>query len=149
LQFEVATLGGTKACGSSGAGAPPACIDGADMLIASENSCSGWLGTLANVDAIKDLILGQLTSTLQKQIEKALAGANCRKCDDMGMCRMNGVATSFCEVDDGGTADAGAGDCMDPVADRCVPAVLGVENRIDIAQILKGPGSALDVSIAA
>jgi len=147
LKFEVAQLDGTKACGTSGAGAPPACIDGADMIIASENGCSGWLSTLANVDAIKDLILGQLTSNLQKQIEKALAGANCRPCDGMGMCPVNGIATSFCKVDDGSSPDAGS-ECFDPVGDRCVPSVLGVESRIDIAQVL-GAGSALDVSIAA
>lgn len=147
LAFEVATLDGTKACGTSGAQPPPACIDSMDMIIASENGCSGWIGSAANTDAVKNLILAQLTSTLQDRIEKALGEANCRKCDADGMCPANGVATSFCKVDDGGTPDAG--DCFDPIANHCVPGVLGVENRIDIATLLKGPGSALDVSIAA
>mgnify|MGYP001364675682 CR=1 FL=1 len=147
LAFEVATLDGTKACGSSGASPSPACIDAADMIIDSENGCSGWIGNVANINAIKDLILGQLTSTLQKQIEQALSGANCRTCDDQGMCPANGTATSFCKVDDGGTPDAG--ECWDPVADRCVPGVLGVENRIDVASFLGTQASALDVSIAA
>jgi hypothetical protein len=151
LTLDVAGIDGTKACGSSGALPSPECIDPADLVVASENSCSGWLGTLGNIDAIKGLLLGQITSTLQKQVQNALNKANCRHCDDFGQCPTNGMATSMCIYDDGGTPDAGT--CYDPMEQRCVPALLGVEGRIDVGTALAAAGApagaGLDISIAA
>ncbi|MBL8956320.1 MAG: hypothetical protein JNK82_36440 [Myxococcaceae bacterium] len=149
LSMEVASLDGTKACGTSGAAPLPACIDGDDLIIAAENGCSNWISDVANVGAIKDALLTQLTGSLQDQIEEALQGANCRACDGMGMCPTNGAVTSVCRASDAGTPDGGnETECWDNGGMRCVPAVLGLENRIDIAQVL-GAGSPLDVSIAA
>src|SRR6185436_3661645 len=73
LTFQVAAIEGTKVCGGSGALPPPQCIDAADLIIASENSCSGWLGSLGNIDIVKGLLIEQLTSTLQDKLDEALA----------------------------------------------------------------------------
>jgi hypothetical protein len=146
LSFEVASLDGTKACGSSGALPSPACVDAADMIIRSENGCSSWLGTVGNINLVKDFILGQLTTTIQDELQKKLADANCRDCESDGTCPTNGAATSLCRYD-AGTSDAG--ECFDPAINRCVPAVLGVEDRIDVATLLRTPASPLDVLVAA
>jgi hypothetical protein len=151
LSFEVASLDGTKACGTSGALPSPECIDSADMLVASENSCSSWLGTVGNIDAVKGLILSQITTTLQSKIQDALANANCRPCGPNGECPTNGSISSFCQYDDGGTPDSGV--CFDPGVGECVPKLIGVEGRLDISNLLGAVGApqnaALDISVAA
>lgn len=151
LTFTVSTIDGTKVCGGSGALPKPECIDAADLIIASENGCSGWLGTLGNVDIVKGLLIEQLTSTLQDKLDQALAKVNCRPCGDNGFCPTNGTAMSFCQVTDGGSPDAGV--CFDPVEGRCVPKLVGVEGRIPVGDLLASAGApagaALDFSIAA
>src|SRR5262249_41752859 len=127
LRLEVAGIDGTKTCSSSNP--PPECIDPADLVIASENSCSGWLGTLSNIDIIKALLISQLTSTLQSKLDDALARLTGRPCGPGGECPTHGSEISFCQANDSGTPDAGVGTCFDPVEGRCVPRVIGVEGR--------------------
>ncbi|MBS1153015.1 MAG: uncharacterized protein H6Q89_4713 [Myxococcaceae bacterium] len=149
LSFEIPDIGGAKACGTAGALPKPACIDAADMLVASEGSCG--FCTLANFNVVKTLIVDQLTKSLKDRLETALRGANCRKCGAGDTCPTSAVATSACVFPaDGGSPDGG--ECIDTGTSKCVPSLIGVEGRMALGQALGGvvpQGSGLDLSIAA
>ncbi len=139
LSFEIADIGGSKACGTSGALPKPACIDPADMLVASEGSCG--FCTVANFNLVKTLIVDQLTRSLKDRLEAALRNANCRSCGANDTCPTSPLATSSCVwPTDGGNPDAG--ECIDDGTSKCVPGLLGLEGRLAF-------GQGLDLSIAA
>lgn len=149
IAFEIPDIAGAKACGASGALPKPACLDPADMTVASEGSCG--FCTVANFNLVKTLIVDQLTKSLKDRLEKALKEGNCRSCNWATQCPASAVATSTCTyLVDGGSPDAG--DCIDDGTAKCVPAILGAEGRMLLGQTLGGlvPGnSGIDVSVAA
>lgn len=149
LSFDIVDIGGSKACGTSGALPKPACIDPADMLVGSEGSCG--FCSVANFNLVKTLIVDQLTRSLKDRLETALRNANCRKCSAGTGCPVSSVATSTCVYNaDGGSPDAG--ECIDDGTAKCVPALIGVEGRMALGQVLGGlvPASAgLDLSVSA
>ncbi len=140
LSLEVANVGNTAAC--SGATMAPNCIDPNDIEILNEG-CSSL--DLANLGAVKTLLIGQLTASLRTQLTDALSEANCASCGPMGECPQFNGATSSCEVD--------AGVCLDSMTNKCVPALLGVEGRLEIATALAAlgapAGSAIELSLGA
>lgn len=131
LRLEVADVGGAKACGTSGAAPLPGCLDPNDIVIANEGGCGACTG--ANLSVFKTLLVDQLAKSLKTQVDEALAGANCAKCDAMTACPTSAVATATCDLD--------AGACIDTGTDRCVPALLGMEGRIDVSQSLGALGA--------
>ncbi len=147
LTFNVPDIGGSTPCGTAGAQPPPKCLDPADVLIASEGACG--ICSVSNFSVVKQVILSQITSSLKTQIEDALRQANCRPCGPMGECPASGVATSSCQVPDGGVADAGQ--CIDDGTGACVPALIGVEGRIPLGTFgsFFPPQSAMDLSLVA
>ncbi|MHB8877890.1 MAG: LBP/BPI/CETP family protein [Myxococcaceae bacterium] len=150
LSFEVASIGGSAACGSSGAGAPPNCIDPADLSITTEGSCVTC--GAASFDAVKTMLIGQVVSSLQGSIQDAVDDASCQKCSaGEPTCPQLAPAASTCQVDVDGGQDSGF--CIDTTTQKCVPAILGVEGRMNAGAMLPGLGvpedSQLDLSIAA
>ncbi len=146
LSFEIPDIGGAKACGTLGALPKPACIDPADMLVASEGSCG--FCTVANFSLVKALIVDQLTKSLKDKLESALLNANCRSCGAGTGCPASAVATSSCVF----SADAGNGECVDDGTSKCVPGSIGIEGRVALDQVLGGlvPASAgVDLFVAA
>ena len=140
LSLEVANVGNTSAC--SGGNTAPNCIDPNDMEILNEG-CSAL--NIASLSAVKTLLINQLTAQLRTQISDALAEANCASCGPAGECPSFNGATSTCEVD--------AGTCMDTSNGKCVPALLGVEGRLEIgtalAQLGAPAGAAIELSFGA
>jgi hypothetical protein len=143
LALEVADVGGAKACGSAGARPPPACIDPNDIVIANAGGCGACTG--ANLSIIKALLIDQLAKALKTQVGDALADANCAPCDAMTACPTSPTATASCDVD--------AGACVDTTTGRCVPALLGIEGRVDVAMTLGAfgatAGAPLELSVGA
>lgn len=141
LSLEVASIGNAQAC--SGGASPPNCLDPNDMEILNAGGCSSL--QIANLSFIKSLLINQLTDSLKDQISEALSDANCAPCDAAGACPTVGTATSTCEVD--------AGVCRDDATKKCVPALLGVEGRLEVAQALAGlgapQGAAIELSLGA
>lgn len=140
LSLEVADVRNTQAC--SGASAPPNCIDPNDMEILNEG-CSAL--NITSLAPVKTLLINQLTSSLRTQLSDALADANCASCDMGGACPSFNGATSTCEPD--------AGVCIDTMNGKCVPALLGLEGRLEIGTALADlgapAGSAIELSIGA
>jgi hypothetical protein len=151
LTFEIPDIGGSKACGAAGALPKPECFDPADTIIAKEGACN--VCTAANFTVIKTLVIDQITKALKARIEHVLLKADARPCGPEGLCPMNGVADSVCRPRDGGTSDGGildAGDCVDPVTDKFVPNLLGVEGRMSLGLAPGVPaGAGLDLSLGA
>jgi hypothetical protein len=141
LSLEVASIGNASAC--SGGASPPNCLDPNDMEILNAGGCSSL--QIANLSFIKSLLINQLTDSLKTQISDALADANCAPCGPMGECPTVGMATSACEVD--------AGVCRDTTTKKCVPALLGVEGRLEVGQALAAvgapQGAAIELSLGA
>jgi hypothetical protein len=140
LSLEVAAVGNTTACG--GSSSPPNCIDPDDIEILNEG-CSAL--NIAQLSVVKTLLVNQLAASLRTQLTEALADANCASCGPMGECPTHGMATSTCEPD--------AGHCLDGMTGRCVPALIGLEGRLEVGQAL-GPlgapaGAAIELSIGA
>lgn len=140
LALEVASVGNAAAC--SGGATPPSCIDPNDIEILNEG-CSAL--NIAQLSAVKTLLVNQLASSLKKQLTEALAGANCAACGPMGECPTYGTATSACEPD--------AGVCNDTATGRCVPGLMGTEGRLEVGQALGSlgapAGSAILLSLGA
>ncbi len=134
LSLEVSNIGNTQAC--SGSTVPPNCIDPNDMEILNEG-CSAL--NIASLSAVKSLLINQLTASLKTQITKALSEANCAPCGPMGQCPTVGTATSTCEID--------AGVCRDTMTDKCVPALIGLEGRLEVGQALGALGAPVDSAI--
>jgi hypothetical protein len=143
LTFDIPSIGGAKACGTSGANPKPACLDPDDVIISTEGACS--ICGAANFDFIKTLIIDQVAGSLRKTIENALRDQNCRDCGIDGVCPSTTGATSTCQ---GGT-DAGV--CIDTGTNKCVPGVMGVEGRLAVGNFLPvgGSGAQADILLAA
>lgn len=131
LALEVSDVGGAKACGSSGASPLPACLDPNDIVIANEGGCGACTG--ANLSVFKSLLIDQLAKSLKDQVNQALKKANCAPCDALTACPTSPTATASCDLD--------AGACIDTGTDTCVPALLGLEGRIDVSQTLGALGA--------
>lgn len=131
LALEVSDVAGAKACGSSGASPLPACLDPNDIVIANEGGCGACTG--ANLSVFKSLLIDQLAKSLKDQVNKALAAANCARCDALTPCPTSPTATARCDLD--------AGACIDTGTNTCVPALLGMEGRIDVSQTLAALGA--------
>ncbi len=140
LSLEVVNVGNAQAC--SGSTMPPNCIDPNDMLIVNEG-CSAL--NIASLNAVKTLLINQLTTSLKTQITAALAKANCAKCGPLNVCPSFMGATSTCEPD--------AGACLDDLDLKCVPALLGAEGRLEVGQALGAlgapAGAAIELSFGA
>lgn len=140
LSLEVANIGNTGAC--SGGAMAPNCIDPNDIEILNEG-CSSL--NIANLSAVKTLLINQLTAQLRTQITDALAEANCAPCGPGGACPSFNGASSTCDAD--------AGVCLDTMGGKCVPALLGVEGRLEVGAALASlgapAGSAIELSIGA
>jgi hypothetical protein len=150
LSLEISDIGGSKTCGTAGALPKPECFDPSDIIIASEGPCGAC--SAANFSIIKTLILDQITKSLTTRLEDTLKKSNCRACGADLSCPKNAVADSTCEVKDGGSPDAGGGQCFDTGTGKCVPGLLGVEGRMALGQLAAGlvpQDSAMDLSIAA
>ncbi|MBL8919925.1 MAG: hypothetical protein JNJ54_13750 [Myxococcaceae bacterium] len=146
LALEVADVEGSTTC--TGGASPPTCIDGNDIVLARPPGTNCSLCTITNIGPVKNLIIGQLTDSLQKQLNKALAEVNCAKCSN-GMCPMSTQAgiTSMCVPEDGGP-----GTCAESGSGRCVPGLIGVEGRADVSTALQGlvpRGSELELAFGA
>lgn len=139
LTLEVAEVGGAKACGG-GAPAAPGCIEADDIVIANEGGCGAC--TAANFSVVKTLLIDQLSKSLKAQVTDALAEANCARCDAATACPTSPSATATCDV--------GAGACIDTGTGRCVPAMLGMEGRLDLTAAMgTSQASPIDFAIAA
>ncbi len=140
LSLEVANIGNAQAC--SGSTAPPNCIDPNDIEILNEG-CSAL--NIAQLSAVKTLLINQLTASLETQLTDALGDANCAPCGPAGQCPTFGTATSTCEVD--------AGTCLDDQTGKCVPGLMGTEGRLEVGQALgplgAPPGAAIELSLGA
>lgn len=147
LSLEVQDVDGTTTC--TGGASPPTCIDGNDIVLARPPGTNCSLCTITNVGPVKNLLIGQLANSLQKQLNKALAEVNCAKCTN-GMCPMStqmGV-TAMCVPEDGGP-----GTCAESGTGKCVPGLIGVEGRLDVSaalpQGLVPRGSEIELSFGA
>jgi hypothetical protein len=154
LKMEVGSLNGTQVCGTTGASPKPACLDSTDLIITAEGSCPTC--TAADWTPVKVLLMDQIAKSLQDALQDALDDMNCRKCAPGGACPQNGAVMSSCDalVDGGSTAlpDGGVdGECKDTMTGQCVPAIFGVEGRMNVATPLGGSSNAasLDLSFAA
>lgn len=146
LSLEVADVEGTTTC--SGATTPPACIDGNDIVLAKPPGSNCSLCTITNVGPVKNLLIGQLASSLQKQLNEALADINCAPCSN-NMCPRSTQAgiTAMCVPEDGGP-----GKCVDSSTGKCVPGLIGVEGRVDVGTALSGiapRGSEIELAFGA
>lgn len=132
LSLEVASVDGTDACG--GGTNPPVCIDGNDFVINKPPGTNCSLCSLTNLGPVKNLLVGQLADSLSKQINDALAEANCAPCSN-GMCPMATQAgvSAMCKPEDGGP-----GTCIDTTTSKCVPGLIGLEGRADVSAALQG-----------
>ncbi len=143
LAFEVASIEGTKICGS-GAPAKPRCLDPADLDVSGRNFCgSSYCGTF-DWAPIKTFILQQISPMLQTEIRKALDTQSCMACGTgLPACPSAGGTQSVCQ----------SGTCIDPTNSKCVPRFLGIEGRLAPGMLLSGFGvplsSQLDLSVAA
>jgi hypothetical protein len=132
----------------SGGTTPPKCIDSNDVTLSRPAGASCSLCTALNVPAVKNLLVGQLANSLQKQINEALADLNCAPCSN-GMCPRSTQAgvTAMCQPEDGGP-----GKCVDATTNKCVPGLIGAEGRLDVATALNGlvpRGSELEFAFGA
>lgn len=146
LSLEVAGIDGTSTC--SGSTTPPACIDPNDITLSRPTGASCSLCTAANFGPVKNLLIGQLASSLQKQLNEALADLNCAPCSN-NMCPRSTQAgiTAMCVPEDGGP-----GKCVDSSTGKCVPGLIGVEGRIDVGTALAGiapRGSEIELAFGA
>ncbi|MEW5743581.1 MAG: hypothetical protein AB1938_32010 [Myxococcota bacterium] len=132
LALQVADVGGARACGTSGASPLPGCLDPNDIVIANEGGCGACTG--ANLSVFKTLLIDQLAKSLKTQVDKALGKANCAKCDAVTACPTSAAASATCDLD--------AGACIDTGTNKCVPGLLGMEGRLDVAQSLGALGAA-------
>jgi len=147
LALEVADIDGTSTC--SGGTQPPACIDGADITLARPAGASCSLCTAANFGPVKNLLIGQLASSLQKQLTSALTDLNCAPCS-LGACPMATQAgvSAMCVPEDGGP-----GKCVEASTGKCVPGLIGAEGRLDVSSALPAglvpPGSEIELAFGA
>lgn len=146
LSLEVADVEGTTTC--SGGTTPPACIDGNDIVLARPPGTNCSLCTITNVGPVKNLLIGQLANSLQKQLNEALADINCAPCSN-NMCPRSTQAgvSAMCIPEDGGP-----GKCVDSSTGKCVPGLIGAEGRIDVGTALAGiapRGSEIELAFGA
>lgn len=119
-------------------------LQGGDVQISNINICGFGVCNLVNVSFIKELIMGQVAAQLSSMIESSTAEMLCRSCGEYG-CPEGSVCDGeapgdFCKYPDG----------------SCVPAVLGVEARIEPLSVVSAveqptvvKGNMLDVVFGA
>ncbi len=148
LALEINDIGGASAC--SGGTSAPQCIDPNDIVLAKPPGVSCNICTLGQFGVVKNLLIGQLTNALKKQLNEALGKLNCASCAGAGSaCPTSSTGlTSMCVVTDGGP-----GQCVDSSTGKCVPGLIGTEGRLDVSQALPGglvaPGSSLEFALGA
>jgi len=144
LSLELADLKGLKACGTSGASSPPACIDPSDMVIAQVTGGCNVCGTL-NSAVIKQLLIDELSKSMKANLTKSLDSTTCQPCDpNAAVCPTNAA----CKVID---AAADAGRCIETAGGLCSPRFLGLEGRADLSGALGSfgvTGGGLEMSLA-
>lgn len=123
LSLQVAEVGGTKACGSSGALPQPNCLDPDDVIIANEGGCGACSG--ADNTLFKSLLIDQLAKSLTAKLRASLDSVNSAPCDESGQCPTSPSAVARCEWR---APDSGI--CIDTGTQRAVPQRLGVEGRL-------------------
>ncbi len=156
LAFAVTSLDGTKVCGSSGALAPPQCLQPDDIDINGENICGNIACTVADIGLFKNFILRIISPMLESQVKNAIAAQACESCGTgLAACPQLGPgAQSICERGGPGCdgTTPGVGKCIDTATKRCVPRLLGMEGRLAPAALLKSFGvpenAQLDFSFA-
>jgi hypothetical protein len=144
LAFQVTTpIDGTQICGTSNAPNPPTCLQPGDLSINGQNNCGVWCEG-ANIDFIKELVLGLISPMLQSRIKDAVDAQSCMAC---------GAGLPACPTVNGITSSCKSGTCVDNGTNKCVPRFLGIEGRLSQGLLLSGFGvpldSQLDLSIAA
>lgn len=163
LALEVTEIGGSKVCGGAGAEMPPRCLETGDIVLANEGACT--FCTTANFSIIKGILLDQMSGSLKKALDKTVGSLLCTPCASSAECPRQGTATSICKLDDDdggivldGGFDAGAdggeppGRCMDPVTNKCVPRLLGIEGQLALGQALGSlgvsPSAGIELGVA-
>ncbi|MBX5480818.1 MAG: hypothetical protein IRZ16_03050 [Myxococcaceae bacterium] len=147
LRLEVADIDGAQVCGSGES--PPDCLDPADLIITNAGSCSGVCNA-GSWEPVKAVILSQVVGSLKSALQEAIDRQQCQPCSSgEPACPVFAGATSTCELDGSGS-DAGI--CRDTDTGRCVPALFGIEGRVDsasaLAPMLSTGTPKLDVSLA-
>ncbi len=142
VAIELSEIGGSKACGTSGAGAPPECIDPSDITVKRMAGGCDVCGILNN-NTVKQLLIDQLTKSLEKQLTSALDSLTCQPCGDgMNLCPASAACSSSTD----------AGRCLEIIGGACSPRFLGVEGRADLGAWLGAFGvsssAALDLTMA-
>lgn len=79
-----------------------------------------------NIQFVEDLIMDLVRGMLDDAVRDAIDGFRCRACN----------ATSECPA----TATCNSGLCVDSTSNKCVPALLGLEGRINPGEMLASMG---------
>jgi len=142
LSIQVTSVGNAQAC--SGSATAPSCIDPNDMEIINEG-CSSL--AIAQLNAVKAVLINQITGQLQTQITDALKAFTCAQCGVNEACPNYGAVTSTCDVADTYW-------CFDDTdSAHCVPTMFGMEGRLDVGSFLGALGApanaAMEVAIEA
>lgn len=118
-------------------------IDLADLKLSSSTSGSDeWCsyvcdiaGFLTSIEFVRDQIMNLVKGMLNSEVQKVIDGFRCRSCAADSEC----PSTSTCK----------SGMCVDSQTNKCVPALLGLEGRINPGEMLASFGgsttSLLDV----
>jgi hypothetical protein len=144
LAFQVTTISGTQVCGSSGALAPPQCLQPGDVSLAGRNFCGDIYCGLADLDIVKSTLLELLSPTLQTQIQSLVGEQTCMSCTSTADCPRTTDGTNLQATCQNNICRQGA---------ECVPRFLGVEGTLGLGGLLGSfgaPASAqLELSVAA
>ena len=97
-------------------------IQSEDIRIAAANTCGAIWCTIADIGFVKDLIIGQLESTLTDTLTGSLTSFTCMTCPDAPATCPTGTTCGgdYCEYSDG----------------TCVGMLLGLEGRTDLGSML-------------
>jgi hypothetical protein len=148
LAFDVASFQGTEVCGSSGAGAPPECLQPADILFDGQGTCGNVLCGAADLQIVKSTVLRLISPLLQRQIKAAIGTQTCESCGTAGM-RSCPTSTDGTMAQSVCTTNV----CQDVAASKCVPRFLGTEGRAGLGALLGNfgvsPDAEIDLSLAA
>ncbi len=113
----------------------------------TEDMCD-YAASAAGWGPIKDMIIGIIKPLVSKQIENMVAVQRCRKVDAKGQCPLGSVPQCY----PGQTCKTSPKDeriCWDAAHNKCVPLLLGIEQRMAIGQMLQtfggDPDSKLDL----
>jgi hypothetical protein len=138
LVFDIDTTTGYTKLAMQGSGIVDE-IENDDLNITNSNFCGLAVCNIANLGFIKDLIIGQLTSSLSESLEGPFNEGMCRACGESGC-----PAGSTC---DGTTPE----DTCIYGDGTCVPIILGMQGRMDVGGLLSAfsPGTQATVDLLA